>query len=662
MNMLRKRTLLLLWIVAAFIVTSGLALSASVEAQSGDPPRQLFLPIAMYASDGLRQPEAKLIAFIPDGFAPRDIDEAFAIQNVGSSPLFLGGWQVTDGEGTIILPDLVLTPRQMIWCAKQADAFFDVWGMYPQCEYQEDTQPAIPDATGAAPNLNNDGDELQLLAPDGELIDAVVYGDGDTQIVGWSGDALQPYAPSNAFGREGQVFYRLFDADTWLPLADTDAKDDWAQGNRDPVIGRRSAYPGWDLYQLSKPVRVQWESQQNARLLIAPDNILQGISELFASAQTSLYIETYEFTHPTLVDILKERARAGVDVRLLLEGSPAGGLTDDSRWAAQQLAEAGVNVNFMVNDVGIAHDRYPYQHSKFAVVDGQTLLVSTENFKLSSMPADTEDGDTLGRRGYAVIIQDPTLVERALTIFRLDDDPTHTDIFAWQADHPQYGAPQDPGYTPPAPEDLQGYAVRYPQAFELNDAKAATLFNAPETSLKPLVALINQAGPGDVILTQQLYEHPYWGPTDSNAQDDPNVRLQALINAARRGATVRILLDDFFDNPYNARSNRTTVNAINSIAAAENLDLIARLGNPSGAGLHAKLHLIAIGEQRWIVLASMNGSEASNKLNREMGLALETRQGYNFLADVFFTDWQRHAQYLDAQSGALSPSFPSPVH
>ncbi len=646
--MLRKRTLLVL-ILVFFVAASGLMLAAGVQAQSGDSPHQLFFPISMHASAAVESPNAKLIAFIPDGFASRDIDEAFAIQNVGNAPLFLGGWQVTDGEGLITLPDLVLTPRQMIWCARQADAFFDIWGMSPQCEYQEDTDPAIPDATGTAPNLNNDGDELQLFAPDGRLVDAAVYGDGDTQIAGWSGEALQPYAPSNAFGREGQVYYRLFDVDTWLPLADTDTKTDWAQGNRDPVIGRRSAYPGWDLYQLSKPVSVQWASSQHASLLVAPDNILQGIQELFASAQTSLFIETYELTHPTLVTILAERARAGVDVRVLLEGSPAGGLTDDSRWAAQQLVAAGVKVNFMVNDVGIAHDRYPYQHSKFAIVDGQTLLVSTENFKLSSMPADANDGETLGRRGYAVIIQDPVLVQRALTIFQLDDDPTHTDIFAWQADHPQYGVPKDPAYTPPTPEDLQGYPVRYPQAFELNDATAATLFNAPETSLKPLLALVNQAGQGDVILTQQLYEHPYWGPTDSNAQDDPNVRLEALINAARRGATVRILLDDFFDNPYAARSNRTTVNYVNGIAAAEKLDLVARLGNPSGAGLHAKLHLLAIGEQRWVVLASMNGSEASNKLNREMGLALETEQGYNFLANVFNQDWQSHALTLDAR-------------
>jgi len=159
--------------------------------------------------------------------------------------------------------------------------------------------------------------------------------------------------------------------------------------------------------------------------------------------------------------------------------------------------------------------------------------------------------------------------------------------------------------------------------------------------------LIQRAGPGDVILTEQLYEHPYWGATDSNAIDDPNVRLEALIAAARRGATVRILLDSFFDSPYNPRSNLNTVNAVNAVAASEHLNLIARRGNPTAAGIHAKLHLFALGDERWVVVASMNGSEASNKLNRELGLTLQSIQAYHYLKNVFDGDWQAGSLVVD---------------
>ncbi len=627
---------------------SGAALSgmhAAALASPTTPAPTLFLPLSMAASTGRTAPRAIFNAFIPDGLAARDRDEAFSIQNIGDAPLFLGGLQATDGESAIFLPDLVLTPGERVWCAKQATAFEQVWAFKPDCEYQGDTDPDVPDATGTALSLNNDGDELQLILPDARVADAVVFENGDITIDGWSGEALQPYRPSGAFASSGQVYYRLFDPITLLPaLPDSNTALDWAQGNPDPLIGRRTAYPGWSFYRLGRPRSVTWTQPHAARILVTPDNAYQAIHDLFASAQTSIHIESYELTHPGLVAVLAERARAGVDVRVLLEGGPVGGLTDDARWAAQQLSEAGAQVHFMVNDVDDAHDRYPYQHSKFAVIDGRTLLVSTENFKRSSLPEDAADGDTLGRRGYAIIIEDAALVDRAALILSLDDDTAHNDIHPWQADDPEYGAPPA-DYAPPAAEDLHGYRVRQPQPLALTDATSAALFTSPETSLhpSPLLDLIHRAGPGDVILTQQLFEHPWWGAAASNAASDPNVRLEALIDAARRGATVRILLDSFFDNPYDVRSNLTTVNYVNDIARAEGLDLQARRGNPTGAGLHAKLHLFALGQERWAVVASINGGEVSNKLNREMGLALQSPQAYSYLKTVFDGDWQAGA-------------------
>jgi hypothetical protein len=50
-------------------------------------------------------------------------------------------------------------------------------------------------------------------------------------------------------------------------------------------------------------------------------------------------------------------------------------------------------------------------------------------------------------------------------------------------------------------------------------------------------------------------EHKYWGAVDSNPITDPNPRLQLLIEAARRGAKVRLLLDSYFDEPEALRSN-----------------------------------------------------------------------------------------------------------
>jgi hypothetical protein len=44
----------------------------------------------------------------------------------------------------------------------------------------------------------------------------------------------------------------------------------------------------------------------------------------------------------------------------------------------------------------------------------------------------------------------------------------------------------------------------------------------------------------------QMYERVHWGPSNASPETDPNPRLEAILNAARRGATVRILLDSHF--------------------------------------------------------------------------------------------------------------------
>lgn len=602
---------------------------------------QYFLPL-LAQSAHLGSPDSvHIIALIPDGQAINDTDEAFSLQNTGQNRLYLGGWQATDGEGHIVLPDMALAPNQRIWCAKEAVAFSSQWGFSPDCEYGSDSDPGVPNATGNAPRLANTGDELQLLNPGSQVIDAIVYAEGDASVEGWKGPPVAYYRRNSRFAREGQVFFRLFNPDTLLPLTDEDTATDWAQGNPDPFRGRRAAYPGWDLYELSSQTEVTWETPPQLELLVAPDNSYLTIRDFFAGAQHRIIIESYELTHPGLVATLVERAQAGVDVRLLLEGAPAGGLSDDTRWTAQQIMEAGGTVHFMVNDVGEAHDRYPYQHAKFAIVDGATLLVSSENFKTGSMPSDAADGDTLGRRGYALIVSDPHLVAQVRNIFDLDSDLSHSDVFLWQANHERYGAPPA-DYTPPTFVDESGYVVRFPQPESVTDATRARLFTSPETSLNPgpLLDILGQAGPGDVVLTQQLYEHPFWGATASNPTADPNPRLEALIDAARRGATVRILLDEFFDSANDARSNTITRDYINSLAQAEGLDMEVAMGNPAGAGLHAKLHLIAIGSQRWTVLGSINGGEVSNKLNRELAIALESEMAYDFLSGVFWNDWE----------------------
>jgi cardiolipin synthase len=105
----------------------------------------------------------------------------------------------------------------------------------------------------------------------------------------------------------------------------------------------------------------------------------------FAAAQERVYVTNpYFVPDHDLLEALMERARAGVDVRVLLPGP----LTDAKpvRWASQahyaELLEAGVRI-------------YEYQgtmlHSKTLVVDGVWSVVGSANLDIRSMELNQEN-------------------------------------------------------------------------------------------------------------------------------------------------------------------------------------------------------------------------------------------------------------------------------
>ena len=173
------------------------------------------------------------------------------------------------------------------------------------------------------------------------------------------------------------------------------------------------------------------------------------------------------------------------------------------------------------------------------------------------------------------------------------------------------------------------------------------LFTAPEASLRrsdALLGLVARAGAGDEVYVEQMYEHPNWGDDD----DAPNVRLKAFMDAARRGAKVRLLLNSgSFDQDYiDLAKNYTTTANVNATAQSEKIDLQARMGNPTRYGIHSKLVLVKLNNAGGLAYAhvgSINGSETSSKLNREMAVQVESQSLYAALTRVFQADWNLSA-------------------
>ncbi len=247
-----------------------------------------------------------------------------------------------------------------------------------------------------------------------------------------------------------------------------------------------------------------------------------------------------------------------------------------------------------------------------------------------------------GRRGFYLITDAAPVLQALQRLFAIDWMPDHfLDLQPFDPAHAKYGGPPADFVFPEWPV----YAVAaspFREPVTVNATAHFIVVSAPENALRldsGFNALLAQAGAGDEILVTQLYEHKNWGDSVSNPVADPNPRVQAMLAAAHRGARVRLLLDGFFDDAEALRSNRATVAYIRELAAAEGLDMDARVGNPTLAGIHAKVGLVRLGNAYWSAVGSLNGGEVSHKLNREVVVVTDVAAVYGRLAEVFAWDW-----------------------
>lgn len=588
---------------------------------------------------GSGSPLVLIDAVLYDGLETGEADEAVRLVNLGDSNANLTGWQLGDGSSTTTFPGgAVLEAGEASWVAWEAAAFARQFGFPPNFEVTN-SDPAVPDMTGTWPSFSNTGDEV-LLLDGGSPVDVLVYEGGNTGESGWVGTAVQPYIVTGVFGAEGQILYRKRVPATGLPVVDTNTAADWAQSLPDVVNGRKVDYPGWNLDQFF--FTGQYVQAAELIVAIAPDNAYGAVAAEINAAQNSIYLESLTFENIGIMNALVSAVNRGVAVTVLLEGGPVGGLTDQERYICRELETAGGQCWFMISDDDQdIFDRYRYLHAKFMIIDGQRAVIGSENLSPDSLPYDDKNDGTWGRRGVVLITDAPGVVGRLQAIWAADFDPAnHVDLFRWSAVHPVYGPPPS-DYEPITETGGITYTVRYPTPSIYQGTFSFEIVQSPENSLRTLdglLGLVNQAGAGDTVLVQQLNERPHWGATGSNPTADPNLRLEAYLAAARRGAKVRLLLDAFFDTP-GATSNHATCVRVNGIAQAENLNLQCIQANPTGLGIHNKMVLISVDGLGYVHVGSLNGTEQSNKGNREVALQVQSNQAYNLLADMFERDW-----------------------
>jgi hypothetical protein len=142
--------------------------------------------------------------------------------------------------------------------------------------------------------------------------------------------------------------------------------------------------------------------------------------------------------------------------------------------------------------------------------------------------------------------------------------------------------------------------------------------------------------------------------------DDPNPRLEAYIAAARRGAEVWLLLDEYHVTEYYApedgANNIQTCLRANGIARAERLRLRCQLGLPADLGIHSKIVLAQIDGRGYIHVGSLNGTEMSSKGNRELALQVQSDAAFAYLREMFLGDWTHRLWLPLLYNGWIGPA------
>jgi phosphatidylserine/phosphatidylglycerophosphate/cardiolipin synthase-like enzyme len=378
----------------------------------------------------------------------------------------------------------------------------------------------------------------------------------------------------------------------------------------------------------------------------SPDSSYQVISDELDKAKISICMSVYQFHNPYLMDKMVNASMRGVDVKVLLDGAPVGGITDAARFVAQELVRSGCEVRYLrsvaAEDI---YRRYRFIHAKYTVIDDFTTIIISENWKTTGVPVD----NTAGNRGWGVVLRNQDVANSYSQVFFHDWDPGIKDSYAFNSSDPKYGAP---------PEDfVMSWAVfggNYKPRFEsktINGAFKVMPVIAPDTTLNnygSILEMINSATTS--VCIEQMDCYIDW---DTKGRDIENLYLSAAIDAARRGCDVKILLDSAFVNPSDpGLDNYDTVQYINSIAYNENLTdkLQAKLiflNGMAGRNEMSKVHnkgLIVDGTKT--LVSSINWVTGSVIYNREVGVIIENEKVAQFYTKIFNYDWNLTVQEL----------------
>ncbi|MCK4615171.1 MAG: lamin tail domain-containing protein, partial [Thermoplasmata archaeon] len=538
-------------------------------------------------------------------------DEYIALFNQGKKKTDLSGYILTDGETEYVIENLALSSGETVYLARNPEVFLHLTSIETFYTYFL--------------SLSNEKDSVSLFDPEGNIVDSVAWG-GEI-VKGLNGEKLWAWEGELASVGKGQVIRRNREGGLY---ADTNGPDDW-QSHRIFMVGQS------DLPFTS------FNFTGEVTAFVSPDSSFEAIHRELENASVSIYLNVYQITNLYLMEDLLSARNRSVEVKVFLEGGPVGGVPDSTYYIAHRLAEAGAEVSFLHNNKTVK-DRYNYDHAKYAVIDHDTLILDSENWKDTGIPVDP----TFGNRGWGIVVRNQEVAQYFEMVFNYDSDPVFNDVVMFGSD-PRYQPPED--FTPDYSIPEGTYKPRFPAGTFSGEFEITPVI-APDHTLRKdaIIGMIDQAQ--ETVYIEQLQCHISWG------EEIPNLFLEAAIRAAGRGCDVRILLDSRYVIIGDSKlDNADTVEYINDIALTRGLDnLRARLAVLKG---FSKIHnkgVIVDGE--YTLISSINWGKGAALLNREAGVIVRNQEVAEYYTEVFLYDWSL-TESKDEGNGVdeISPAY-----
>ncbi|MDV0442369.1 phospholipase D-like domain-containing protein [Methanorbis furvi] len=491
----------------------------------------------------------------PDGYAKGDGDEYFVLSGTGG----LDGWVVTDGEGSVRFPAGTSSSDPLI-VAREAAAYYETHGAYPDYEVLS-TFDFVPDAVSTGRfQMANTKDDVTLL-----------FLDKPVQSVAWPGDFSS---------KNGMI--HVFSNGIW--------------DERVMRIGQSSVLPRTFV-------------ADSVTLFVSPDSSFEVVNGVITDTQSEMFISMYEFTHPELAESVADAAFRGVNVTLLVEGGPVGGMSSEEKGVLNYLVNSGVSV-YTIESTDAKPARYRYLHTKYFVSDDFVTIVLSENFKPTGIPLP----GTRGNRGWGAAVYSADVAKYFGSVFSADLGGY--DIYP-------YVPTSDPF---PASWSDEEIVVHFP-ARTIENVLVTPVISPDTSHLIP--DLIHDSR--EKIVLQQAYISPY--PNGAR-----NIWLDLVLDAGGRGIVVQVMLDGMYYNTDAESDNDEIVAQINRLSQNDAISAEARLMFPgkSITKLHNKGMIV---DMKYVLVSSVNWNYNSPNNNRESGIIIENEDAARYFSDVFEFDW-----------------------